>query len=279
LSSFGLDFRAACARFHPSCHSDLPTIFNSYPPRPGLFSRLFPALTFYSKTLMVIVRAARDVRAGRRDLGLFVDNSLGEARAVNAVGARIIVENIDILRTLKGPCIIAGNHMSSLETMVLPGLIMPIMPMTFVAKKSLTKYPLFGTALMACDPIIVGRDNPREDLRIMTAGTHDRLSRGISVVVFPQTTRTKVFAPEHFNSIGAKLAKREGVPLVPLALKTDLWGNGRWMKDIGRIDPKLDVRFRFGEPIDAAADDREAHRKTVEFIEATLEEWHYSRAD
>jgi 1-acyl-sn-glycerol-3-phosphate acyltransferase len=144
--------------------------------------------------------------------------------------------------------------------------------MTFIAKESLTKYPVFSTPLKGCDPIIVGRRNARDDLRIMLTGTHDRISRNISVFVFPQTTRTSMFAPEHFNSIGAKLAKRENVPLVPLALKTDFWGCGKLVKDIGKINPRLDVKFRFGEPLDAS-DEREANRKTIEFISNTLAEW------
>jgi 1-acyl-sn-glycerol-3-phosphate acyltransferase len=150
---------------------------------------------------------------------------------------------------------------------------MPYKPMTLIAKESLAKYPFFSAPLRACDPILVGRKNPREDLRLMTNGTHDRITRGISIVVFPQTTRTTQFSPEHFNSIGAKLAKREGVPLVPLALKTDFWGCGWPVKDIGRINPKLSVRFRFGEPLDAKVDDRIAHQKCVDFISATQKEW------
>jgi len=39
--------------------------------------------------------------------------------------------------------------------------------------------------------------------------------------------RTVAFDPALFTSIGVKLAQRAGVPVVPLALLTDAWGNGR----------------------------------------------------
>jgi 1-acyl-sn-glycerol-3-phosphate acyltransferase len=253
--------------------SDPALVFNVTPPRPGVFSRTFPSFFFYTRMLRAIVHAERVIKAGRGNTSEYIKSSLDIARAVNSVGGRIAVENADVLRSLGGPCIIAANHMSSLETMLLEGIVMPIRPMTLIAKESLMKYPFFSTPLKACDPIIVGRKNPREDLRIMTSETHERITRGISVVVFPQTTRTNRFSPEHFNSIGAKLAKRENVPLVPLALKTDFWGCGRLVKDVGHIDPKLDVRFRFGEPIGAAAGDRDAHQRCLEFIGRTLEEW------
>lgn len=251
----------------------LSPIFNSEPPRPGIFSRCFPSLMFYSRLAGVVARIARSVKAGRKDPSIYIDSSLAISRAVNSVGGRIIVENAEVLSRLDGPCIIAANHMGSLETMALQAIVMPYRPMTLVAKASLMKYPGLSIPLRACDPIIVGRTNPRDDLRIMATEAHDRISRGISILVFPQTTRTTEFLPEHFNSIGAKLAKREGVPLVPLALKTDFWGYGSIVKDIGKIDPGKTVHYRFGEPLDAAVNEREAHRKCVEFIGNALSEW------
>ena len=52
-------------------------------------------------------------------------------------------------------------------------------------------------------------------------GGKQRLQKGISIIVFPQTTRTVRFEPENFNSIGVKLAQRAKVPIIPLALRTD----------------------------------------------------------
>jgi 1-acyl-sn-glycerol-3-phosphate acyltransferase len=250
----------------------LPPTVNCEPGRPNWFRRNFPSLSFYWGMSHVVIHAAHVIRKGRSDMGVFCEASWNIAQVVDSIGARVSVENIEVLQRIGGPCIVAGNHMSSLETMLLPGLIMPYVPMTFVAKDSLLHYPYLGTVLSASRPITVARKDAREDLRIMTTQTHEHIARGVSVVVFPQTTRTTRFSPTHFNSIGAKLAKREKVPLVPFALKTDLWGYGKWIKDLGKIDPRLDVRVRFGEPIDAS-DDKEAHRRTLEFVGSTLREW------
>ena len=37
-------------------------------------------------------------------------------------------------RGLDGPAVIVGNHMSTLETFALPGLVVPFKPLTFVVK-------------------------------------------------------------------------------------------------------------------------------------------------
>ena len=59
------------------------------------------------------------------------------------------------------------------------------------------------------------------------------------MVIFPQSQRTLEFDPEHFNKLGIKLAKKAEAHIVPVALKTDFWKNGRLFKDIGALDRQL----------------------------------------
>jgi 1-acyl-sn-glycerol-3-phosphate acyltransferase len=91
--------------------------------------------------------------------------------------------------------------------------------------------------------------------------------------VFPQTTRTVSFDPAQFNTIGVKLAARAGVPVVPLALKTDAWGNGKWIRDFGPVDRSQPVHFRFGEPVAPEGKGARAQEITIEFIRKALAEW------
>jgi len=119
----------------------------------------------------------------------------------------------------------------------------------------------------------VGRMNAREDFAAVMKGGKERLGKGISIIVFPQTTRTPVFSPKDFNSIGVKLAQRSGVPVVPVALVTDAWGNGRFLKDFGKIDTHKKVHVAFGEPITIEDRGNLAHAAVIDFIQAKLEEW------
>ncbi|OUC07563.1 glycerol acyltransferase, partial [Litorilinea aerophila] len=76
-----------------------------------------------------------------------------------------------------------------------------------------------------------------------------------------------------FNSIGIKLARKAQVPVVPVALKTDAWGIGRIIKEIGRIDPSRPVRFAFGEPLTIQGRGNAQQEAIVEFIGSKLREW------
>ena len=69
------------------------------------------------------------------------------------------------------------------------------------------------------NPIVVGRTDPRKDFETVMNGGAERLKNGISIIIFPQSTRSLDFKPEEFNSLGVKLAKKAGVQVVPVAIK------------------------------------------------------------
>jgi 1-acyl-sn-glycerol-3-phosphate acyltransferase len=104
-------------------------------------------------------------------------------------------------------------------------------------------------------------------------GGIERIQKGISIVVFPQTTRDLTFDPSQFNTIGVKLALRANVPVVPIALMTDAWGNGKWFKDIGPIDPNKTVHIAFGEPIVIQGRGAQQHQEIINYIQAKLSYW------
>ena len=121
---------------------------------------------------------------------------------------------------------------------MLPGIIRPHRAVTFVMKKSLVTLPFFGAVMRSRDPIVVGRTNPREDLTAVLEGGVERLKKGISIIVFPQSTRTPDFDPQHFNTIGVKLARKAGVPVVPAFLdyrtRTGGFREPVWLMETGK---------------------------------------------
>lgn len=241
--------------------------------RPGLLARLAPALAFYPPVVWIVWRASRQALRGAFDDARWVTASEGIVRAMEGAGMRVTVEGMDVLRRFEGPAVFVANHMSTLETFVLPCIIQPVKPVTFVVKESLIRYPVFGPVMRSRDPITVGRENPREDLAAVLRGGEERLRRGVSVIVFPQGTRHPEVDPGQFNSLGAKLAARAGVPLVPVALDSRAWGNGKRFKDFGPIDPSLPVHLRFGEPLAPTGRGTENHDDAVRFIVDTVRRW------
>ncbi len=119
----------------------------------------------------------------------------------------------------------------------------------------------------------MGRSNPRADLVTVLEGGEARLAAGRSIIVFPQSTRTPVFDPAHFNTIGIKLAKRAGVPVIPIALKTDAWGNGQLLKDFGPVDVRKTIHFEFGEPMRIEGAGKAEHQRITDFIIDRLGSW------
>jgi 1-acyl-sn-glycerol-3-phosphate acyltransferase len=235
-------------------------------------SRNFPSSRFYSAFLWVVIRASFNAWRGVFNDQDWAQSSVDVLRVLENVGVKIEISGGKFINESDSPVIFIGNHLSMLETMVLPSIIAPYRPVTFVIKESLLEYPVFKHIMRSRNPVAVSRTNPRQDLKTVLEEGQERLSRGISIIIFPQTTRT-AFDPKQFSSIGIKLAKRAGAPVVPLALLTDAWGNGVRLKDFGKIDPSKKVYFSFGETIEVKGKGTDEHQLVVDFIQKHLALW------
>lgn len=195
------------------------------------------------------------------------------ARAIEATRTRLHVEGAEHITGLRSPAVFVSNHMSAVDTYILPLLMLARFKVAIVAKDELFRRRIFGKLMRQMRHIAVSRTNPREDMKqVLNVGT-ERLQEGYSVLIFPQSTRSFEFRADEFNSMGAKLARRAGAEVVPVALKTDYLLPGALVKDFGPVVPGRDLRFRFGAPIDASNKGKEAHAQVVGFIERTLAEW------
>jgi len=203
----------------------------------------------------------------------WTEGSLAVMGSLENVGIKFEIDGMHNISSFDGPAVFIGNHMSALETFVLPCLVQPLKPVTFVVKESLIYTPVFKYIMRSRDPITVGRTNPREDLKAVLDQGPRKLQAGISIIIFPQSTRSVVFKPEEFNTLGVKLASRNGVPVVPFALKTDAWGIGKYLKDFGPVDRKKKVHFTFGEPMKVEGRGTREHEQIIRFIQEKLEEW------
>ena len=228
---------------------------------------------FYARMIAISLRARRLALRGRYGLEDWSASSFETLRLVERCGGRVHVAGGRNLGAVRGPAVYASNHMSLLETFLLPCLLLTRGPMAVVVKRDLMVHPLMGPVLRAVGAIAVTRDNPRHDLEEVLTQGHAALGSGRSVRVFPQATRSAGFRPDLFNSLGAKLARKAAVPLLPIALRTDFMGLGRILRDMGPLDRARDVRFRFGEPLRVAGPGRAEHLRMVRFLSETLSAW------
>jgi 1-acyl-sn-glycerol-3-phosphate acyltransferase len=235
--------------------------------------RLDNRLYFTYKYASIVLRTRRQARVGKYDDKAWADSSYYIFKLIEKAGGKFHITGMQNIAVTQEPVLFIGNHMSTLETMVLPGLISPHRKVTFVVKESLVKHPLFGDVMRSRDPIVVGRTDPRKDFEAVINGGADLLSRGISIIIFPQSTRSLDFRPEEFNSLGVKLAKKADVQIVPVALKTDFWQNGKFIKEMGPIDSSRKIYFKFGEPFTASGTGKDENQKIIDFIQSSLNEW------
>jgi 1-acyl-sn-glycerol-3-phosphate acyltransferase len=240
---------------------------------------LIDRLTFNSRFiftglfLRTVFKSRSKARQGLYKTAQWVDSSHDIFTDVERCGGRIHITGMDNIRNSKGPVLLLSNHMSTLETMIFPGIIQPLKDVTFVVKEELVNHWAFKDVMRSREPIVLSRANPREDFRIVMEQGLQRLQNKISIIIFPQSTRRVEFRPAEFNSLGTKLASKAGVLVIPVAIKTDFWGFGKFSSYLGPIDRHKHVHIAFGEPMAVKGSGKEEHQHIVEFIQAHLEIW------
>jgi 1-acyl-sn-glycerol-3-phosphate acyltransferase len=210
---------------------------------------------------------------GRYNYAVWARDSLTVLQTVEQLGGAVACEGFAPRAAHAGPVVYVANHMSMLETMVLPCVLTPFSPVAIVLKDSLMRYPFFGALCRAIAPIVVSRTNVRADLQAVLEQGRAKLAAGSSVLLFPQGTRMAVFEPRRFNSMGAKLAQAAGVPVVPIALQTDFVGIGRWVKDLGPVNPARTVRVAAGPLLLPDLPARILHQQCLAFITGRFRAW------
>lgn len=228
---------------------------------------------FVAGAVKVINHARVLANKGSYNDEAWVKSSSDILKLIEGCGGKFHLRGLNNISSTQEPVVFISNHMSTLETFVFPCLIVPIKKVTFVVKDSLVKHSFFGSIMRSRDPVVVTRNNPREDFKIVMEKGQELLAKGISVIIFPQSTRKISFSPEEFNSLGIKLAKASGVKAIPVAIKTDFWGNGKVIKDFGPISRNKHIHMVFGQPITVKGNGKEEHQYIVDFIQSKINEW------
>ena len=240
----------------------------------SIWFKIFRRWYFYWTNFDVFITCGKLGKKGKLDKYAQMEQSGRNIKLVENCGGKIHVRGIDNLRALNGkPCVLIANHMSLLETAMIHSIAREYVDFSFVVKKSLYDLPYFKHLIKSLDAIAVGRTNPREDLKTMLTEGKRILQGGRSLIIFPQSTRSDIVDAEHFNSIGIKLAKSAGVPLLPFALKTDFTKVGKLVRDMGPICPEHEVWYEFFPAMEVEGNGHEQHLKIIELISGRIEAW------
>ena len=135
-------------------------------------------------------------------------------QVVRGLGIELVADGLD-RAAAAAPCIIVANHCSQLDIPVV-GAVLEI-DYRWVAKKELFRLPFVGWHLTACGHIPVNRQKGGNFDR-MIAQIDAVLERGLSVLFFPEGTRSQDGAMKSFRSGAFNVAVRTGVPVLPVVI-------------------------------------------------------------
>lgn len=140
----------------------------------------------------------------------------------------------------EGPCILAGNHLSMLDPVVIACAV--DRPVRFMAKHDLFNNRFFSAVLkgLGAFPVRRGRDDKDAFHK-----AQEILREGQALGMFPEGTRSLDGRLQPAHSGAAILAEKMGAPVVPVGII----GTGRIMRK-GAILPRSGkIAVRFGQPI------------------------------
>ena len=159
-------------------------------------------------------------------------------------GARLRVEG-DPAALSDRPAIYAMNHQSSLD---IPAAfaVLPV-DLRFIAKHTLRKVPFLGWYMSWTGMVFVDRTNSTQAVGTLNAAA-DRVRGGISLLAYPEGTRSRDGRILPFKKGPFVLALQAGVPIVPIAIE----GSMRCMPAHLRPFRPGVVRMAIGAPIPTA---------------------------
>jgi 1-acyl-sn-glycerol-3-phosphate acyltransferase len=129
-------------------------------------------------------------------------------------GVKVAVRNIEVLDPTR-PRVYLSNHQSYFDIFVLLAHL-PV-HFKFVMKEELMRVPLLGKAMRGAGYIGIDRDDPRKAIQGMNKAA-EKVRMGVSVLVFPEGTRSVDGELQEFKPGGFHLALKAGCDVVPLAI-------------------------------------------------------------
>jgi acyl carrier protein len=134
---------------------------------------------------------------------------------LRAAGIPLVVRGTEQIPA--GPAVLAVNHTSYLDAVVLLAVLGP-RPFSFVAKREFEEHWLMRTLLKGFGTLFVER------FEVQKSAEHadvlvDAVRSGASLVVFPEGTLTRNTGLMAFRAGAFQVAAQAGVPVVPVALR------------------------------------------------------------
>ena len=182
------------------------------------------------------------------------------ALLVNRVKVR--VEGIEHLKG-EGPYIFMSNHQGTYDIFALLGHL----PFQFrwLAKKELFSIPFFGWVMAAAGYISIDREGTRKTVEAMNEAAQ-KIREGMSVVIFPEGSRSPDGSIQPFKKGGFTLAIKSKVPIIPISIigSREIMPKGKLTVTSGEI------RIRIDHPIETQNYSLKDRKSLMEKVRQTI---------
>jgi 1-acyl-sn-glycerol-3-phosphate acyltransferase len=108
-----------------------------------------------------------------------------------------------------------SNHQSNFDIPVLLGHLR--VQFRWLAKMELFKIPIFGHAMRKAGYISIDRNNRESAFESLRVAAH-KIKNGVSVMIFPEGTRSRDGKIRPFKKGGFVVAVDSGIPIVPIVI-------------------------------------------------------------
>lgn len=161
------------------------------------------------------------------------------------------------------PYIFMSNHQSNFDIPVLLGHL--AVQFRWLAKVELFKIPIFGHAMRKAGYINIDRNNRKSAIKSLQVAA-EKIKNGVSVLIFPEGTRTQDGKIRRFKKGGFVMAIDSGVPIVPVVISG---AHAIMRKGKFRVNPGQ-IRMLIHEPIDTSTYTRETKEALMERVRRVM---------
>jgi 1-acyl-sn-glycerol-3-phosphate acyltransferase len=187
-------------------------------------------------------------------------------------GTRVKVERSPLIESGRGYAVIS-NHQSMFDIAMIGGLLFTNYP-KYVAKRELARWiPSISLNLRHGGNALIDRKNPTQAVEAIVTMARIAQDRDVSVVIFPEGTRSRDGSLRRFKPTGTKalLQAADRLAVVPAAI------DGSWKllrHNLFPIPFGTTVKIRLGDPIVRQPGDAlSVSAKAEAWIRNTLASW------